>query len=42
VIGREGIVRRLPLALDAEERVALARSAESLNAAYERLAAHQA
>jgi L-lactate dehydrogenase len=40
VIGRGGIVRRLPLALDAEETAALARSAAILNASYKRLAAH--
>jgi L-lactate dehydrogenase len=39
VIGRGGIVRRLPLALDAEERALLERSAAILNAAYEPLAA---
>jgi L-lactate dehydrogenase len=38
VIGRAGIVRRLPLALDADEKALLERSAAILNAAYEPLA----
>jgi hypothetical protein len=37
VIGSEGIVRRLPLALDAEETALLERSAAILNAAYQPL-----
>jgi L-lactate dehydrogenase len=40
VIGSQGLVRRLPLALDAEETALLQRSAAILNAAYEPLAAY--
>jgi len=38
VVGRNGIVQRLPLKLDAEEQRLLARSAAILDQAYERLA----
>jgi L-lactate dehydrogenase len=37
VVGRQGVVSRLPLALDAAERRLLARSAAVVEAAYERL-----